>query len=287
MGFADRPYYGQTEQRGTGSRFRGHSATAWLLGINVIVFMLDAVLLGSSRAPQWAPNLWGNFNIEQAVYGGQVWRWVTYQFLHADLFHVFFNMMALYFFGPMLESWWGSRRFVVFYLLCGSCGALVFTALAYVPDLLNVSEQSQLIGASGSVFGILIGGAVLYPHVRVMLLIPPIPMSLRTLAIVLIVIGVVSITVGARNAGGEAAHLGGALLGFVLIRYPRLLDGFAWLKRWKGQPKRAAIERQVRREEAFEKEVDRILLKVAQEGLHSLTRREKRTLKAATERQRR
>lgn len=285
MGFSDRPYYGQTETRGMGARLRSHSVVAWLLGINVAVFLLDSVLRGSSRGSAFAPYLWGNFNIEQGIHGLQLWRWITYQFIHGDFLHILFNMMGLYFFGPMIESWWGARRFLVFYFLCGSCGALLFTVMANIPGLLEVSAATKLVGASGSVFGILVAGAVLYPHMRVMLLIPPIPMSLRTRALVLLGIGVVSIAMGARNAGGDAAHIGGALLGFLLVKYPGLLDARTWKPPGRNSPKRrqALYEKQARRAEAFEHEVDRILEKVAHQGLQSLSRQEKKTLKSASE----
>jgi len=280
---------------GFGARLRGASVVMWLLGINVVVFLLDSIMAGGSRTggPPWL-TVAGNFNIAQGVFGVQVWRFVTYQFLHLDFIHLLVNMIGLYFFGPLMEQWWGSRRFVAFYVFCGAVGAFVMTLLSVIPDLLNVSPQTPLVGASGSIFGILIGCAVLYPNQRVMLLIPPIPMSMRTLALVFLGISALSLLAGA-NAGGQAAHLGGALLGFVLVKRPHWLD---WADRGHGKSLSGTVtelkvkaakgkwQKQKRKQADEDREVDRILDKVKDHGLQSLTRQERKILNRATERRR-
>ncbi len=124
-----------------------------------------------------------------------------------------------------------------------------------------------------------------------MLLIPPIPMTLRTLAIVFLSIAALSVIAGSQNAGGEAAHLGGAVLGFLLVRNPRLLG---WADRLavpsvqgiQGAVRARQQERLSTREALHEKEVDRILAKVKDQGLASLSEAEKRVLNADTERKR-
>jgi len=294
MGWEDRDYYREPAGGGIGGRLTGHSVVTWLLGINAVVFLLDSVLSSGSRTGSWASlSAWGNFNIAQGIFGFQFWRLVTYQFLHADFFHILFNMIGLYFFGPMLERWWGSRRFVAFYLLCGISGAAVMMGLAAVPGLLGVTTGTPLVGASGSLFGILAGAAVLYPHQRVMLLFPPVPMTLRTMALVFLGLATLSLIAGSPNAGGEAAHLGGALLGWVLVRHPRWLDFADGGGRSGpagsplGRLKRKLAESQRRQLEEEDREVDRILEKVRRQGLQSLSRKEKKLLARATERQRR
>lgn len=292
MPIQDRPYYRDPTGPQRVSPFsqlgRG-SVVTWLLVINFVVFVLDNILAGSQRASPAAPILWGNFNIAQGIYGFQFWRFITYQFVHGGLLHIVFNMMVLFFFGPRMEQWWGSRRFIAFYLLCGTSGAVLYTLLSFVPGLLNTTAQAMLIGASGSVYGLLIASAVLYPHQRVMLLFPPIPMSMRTMAIMMLAIVFLSLMVGSANAGGEAAHLGGAVLGFILIRRPQWLDVFDRMgspaigQRWAQR----SADRQTRRRQARDQEVDRILRKVHEQGLASLTRREKQTLQHATDSQRR
>ncbi len=289
MGWEDRDYSREESSVGFAHRLSGHSAVTWLLVVNCIVFVLDAILTGSSRAGTLSPTFWGCFNVDLALRDLQVWRWFTYQFLHLDFFHLLFNMIGLYFFGPLMEQWWGSRRFVAFYLLCGACGAVVFTLLSFVPGLIPSGRGGILVGASGSIFAILVGCAALFPRHRVQLIFPPIPMSMRTMAMIFLGLAVISLAVGSRNAGGEAAHLGGAALGFLFVKSPRLLGWVERLRlprrdphqRWERQARQAQQDRM--REQA---EVDRILDKVREHGLHSLTRAEKRALQRATDRQR-
>jgi rhomboid family protein len=274
---------------GIGGRFGGASVVMWLMGINAIVFLLDGVLSSGARSQGISPFYWGNFNLEQGLYGLQLWRWVTYQFLHDGFMHVLFNMIGLYFFGPMLEKWWGSRRFLAFYLLCGVSGAAVMTLLSFVPGLLMVGPATRLVGASGSLFGILAGAAALFPHQRVMLLFPPIPMAMRTMALLFMGLAFLSVMAGTPNAGGEAAHLGGALLGFVLVKNARWLN---WADRLSPSAiqdgvNKGRFERKRKRKLADRDEVNRILDKVRDKGLGSLTRQEKNTLNEETERQNR
>lgn len=273
---------------GFGSPFSGGklSVTMWLLIINVVVFLIDGIMAAGQRTAQPFLTMIGNFNVQQGVFGFQLWRVVTYQFLHAGIFHILVNMIVLYFFGPLMESWWGSRRYLAFYLLCGISGAFLMTILA--PILPLISTADRLVGASGAIFGLLVGGAVLFPNQRVMLLIPPIPMSLRTLALVLLGITALQMLVGA-NTGGNAAHLGGAALGFLLVRRPQWLDWADTLpSRGPSSPthkiKRKLEEAHKAQKQREEQEVDRILDKVKEHGLQSLTRSEKKVLNRATER---
>ena len=290
MAWDDREYYREGRGGGgLGSRLQGKSVVTWLLITNVVVFLLDGILTGSSRGGFLSPSESGSFSVEEAIYGGQVWRFFTYQFLHANFFHILFNMIGLYFFGPLMEQWWGSKRFLAFYLLCGVAGAVVATVLGLIPGLNIFPDTAILIGASGAIFGILAACATLFPHQRVMLLFPPIPMSMRTMALVFLGIAALSVIAGSANAGGEAAHLGGALLGFVLAKKPGLL-GFADRvspAAVRDRVNEGRMERKRKQERASDAEVDRILAKVQAQGLQSLTRGEKKTLNRETENKRR
>jgi membrane associated rhomboid family serine protease len=294
MAWQDRQYHrdDQSSSGGFRSRLSWASITTWLLIINAAVFVLDGIFTGSTRAGALSLFYWGNFNINHAVHGLQLWRFFTYQFLHVDFPHILFNMFGLYFFGPLVEQWWGLRRFLAFYLLCGISGALVYWFMASMGVLSN-HQLVPLIGASGSIFGILIAAAVAFPHMQVRLLIPPIPMTMRTMALVFLVIAAVSLLAGSRNAGGEAAHLGGAALGFLFTKFPWTLDWADLLANrvqnhgpnsWDRKLK--AREKEKRRQEKEQAQVDRILDKVKTQGLAALTDREKQTLRNATDRQR-
>lgn len=274
---------------GIGGRMGAASVVKWLMIINVVVFVWDPIFAGSQRGGAMALRQYAYFSVDKAIYGGQVWRCFTYQFIHAGFMHILFNMIGLYFFGPMIERWWGSRRFLAFYLFCGASGAFVASLLGVIPGMNIMPAQAALVGASGSLFGILVACAVLYPKMRVMLLFPPIPMSMRTMALAFLVIAALSVIAGSGNAGGEAAHLGGALLGFVLVKKPRWLN---WADRFSPSAiqdgvNKGRFERKRKRELAEQTEVDRILDKVREKGLGSLTRKEKKVLGEATERQKR
>ena len=291
MAWHERDYYREDTTTGFGSRLAGTSMVAWLIGINAAVFVIEMITTGAARIPGWAaPVKLLGFRFSDTFQHLELWRLVTYQFVHGGIFHIFFNMLVLYFFGPMLEAWLGSRRFLAFYLLCGISGAVIMSILGAIPGLLPGGNLAYLIGASGSIFGILVADATLFPRQRVMLLFPPIPMTLRTMALIAIGICAFIVIVGGQDAGGNACHLGGAALGFILIKFPASLDwaDARWLKR---SPAAGLKQKQQDRRRAAEQreqhEVDRILDKVKQQGLQSLTRREKKTLSHATQRQKR
>ncbi|QDU70720.1 rhomboid family intramembrane serine protease [Mucisphaera calidilacus] len=296
MSFENRDYYrgeGGGGYRGGGmgmggGRFSG--VVKWLLIINVVIYLWDGIMLSSARGQMLALIPWSYFSVDLAIYNLQIWRFITYQFMHSpsDFTHILFNMIGLYFFGPLLERTIGSRRFLAFYLLCGVSGAVVASLLGAIPGLIFMPPEIPLVGASGSLFGILAACAVLFPNMRVMLLFPPIPMTMRTMAFVFLGIAGLSVLAGAMNGGGEAAHLGGALLGFVLIR------NLGWLSFADGvslEASRSAFARkmgELQKEQLAkeQKEVDRILDKVREKGLQSLSSREKKILQKATDRQR-
>lgn len=282
MGWQDR-HYNQDGGGASMGRVGGGSMVMYLLIINCVVFVLDSILTMGTRVPDWlSPFMVGRFTVEQAIYGGQVWRFVTYQFLHGGFMHVLFNMIGLYFFGPMLEQWWGSKRFLAFYLLCGVAGALPMFLLVLIGVM---PAQVGLVGASGAIYGVLIGAATLYPNQQVQLLIPPIPMKLRTMAYVFLGISFLSVLAGS-NDGGNAAHLAGAALGFFMVKRPSVLN---WADRFSPQAIQAGYtqgryEKKVKQEQATRQEVDRILAKVSEKGLQSLSAREKKILQQDTDR---
>jgi membrane associated rhomboid family serine protease len=219
MGFADRPYartrYASTSTVGA---MRMWSVTTWLIAVNVAVYVLN--LLSDGTIGQW-----GAFTIGQVVYGLQLWRFISFQFLHASASHIFFNMLSLYFFGPMIEGYLGPRRYLAFYLLCGMSGGLLFL-IFWRLSVLQLTPDASLVGASAGIFGVLIAAARIAPNTTVMLMFPPIPMRLKTLAYIMLGIAVLTVFDNGHNAGGEAAHLGGAALGAALIARPQVLDVF-------------------------------------------------------------
>jgi membrane associated rhomboid family serine protease len=224
----------------------------------------------------------------------QVWRFLGFQFLHANLPHLIFNMMGLWFFGPVVERYLGGKRYGAFYLLCGICGAAMYLLLnflgtqmgsvgASIPFLLPNDAATPLVGASAGVFGVIMAAAFLAPSAEVLVFMI-IPMPLRNLAYTLVAVALLTLFFGGDNAGGEAAHLGGAIAGFWLIRKPHLLHAlFDWLGT-VDPTSRSRRVRSVRRRGVANAEIDRILDKIQREGLHSLNDSERQTLREASRR---
>jgi membrane associated rhomboid family serine protease len=249
-----------------------------LLIANTAIFFLDMFLGHPFRN-------FGVFAIQSAIFEFRIWEFITFQFLHGSLGHLLFNCIGLFFFGPWMERWWGSRKFLIFYLLCGSAGAVFFTLLTFM-GVLPGGNYGGLIGASAGLYGIFIGVAVIAPDLRVMLLIPPIELSMRQLAIAMLVISIGSILLKlGGNEGGEAGHLGGAILGFILMRHPRLLgrdpDFKAIRPRQRG-PFVSKLRPRTSLEMDQESAVDLILDKISREGFQSLTDAERDVLRKAS-----
>jgi membrane associated rhomboid family serine protease len=266
----------RTENQMSG-RFAGAPFTKWLLIINIAIYALDFFGAGNNSFGRLTP--YGAFEISACFDFHQYWRLLSFQFLHASPMHLIFNMFAIYMFGGMVERVLGSKRFAAYYLLCGVSGALFYTLLALVGWL----GMGWLVGASAGIFGILVALIVIAPDMQVMLIFPPIPMKMKTFGMVILGIGVYTVLTSGNNAGGEAGHLGGALLGFILMKNPWMLnwvDGIAAKQSTSRGPRtdyspKIRPRTQVNMESS---EVDRILDKVTQHGVHSLTEEERATL---------
>ena len=185
-----------------------------LLIINILMYFGTVALMGDSR-----------FILAMYYPASDFFRpyqIVTHMFMHADLGHLAFNMLTLFFLGTWVERVWGTRRFVFFYLFSGLGAALTHLLFMYYEvNYLGVTSAIDIpvLGASGAVYGVLVAFAVLFPNHRLMLLFPPIPIKAKYLALGLIAIDLFS---GLSNTGSNIAHfahLGGALFGYLLIRY--------------------------------------------------------------------
>lgn len=239
MGIYDRDYYRRPPPRGGFGHFAMWSVTTWLIVINVAVFLIDRILEryftyslveiwpgGLGRRTTFAPlEFWGRFTIWDGIERFQLWRLITCQFLHANFQHLFWNMLGLFFFGQIAESYFGRQRYVAFYMLCGCAGALFYAVLGW-SGLLETTRTTSLVGASAGIYGTLVASAVIAPNVTVMLLFPPIPIQLKWMAIFMMGVAVYTALSNGVNAGGEAAHVGGGLLGYVFTRYPQVLNPF-------------------------------------------------------------
>ena len=182
--------------------------TLALLIANVGIYLMEGALPLDSFA-LWPP---GSFESKF-----QPWQLVTYAFLHGGFTHIFFNMLALYMFGGEIERLFGSRFYLLYYTGCVVSAALlhlVITAWMGVPPV-------PMVGASGGIYGLLLAFGLYFPHRRILLLFPPIPMPARVFVFAFAALELVfGIT---QTAAGVAhfAHLGGMLGGFLMIQYRR------------------------------------------------------------------
>jgi membrane associated rhomboid family serine protease len=243
----------------------------WLLIANIGIHLLQVLLFANRMRTGALTPLEQVFAVDatSVVTALQVWRLVTYQFLHGDGFHLFANMLGLFFLGPTLERHWGSRRFIIFYLGCGVAGGLSYFLL------LPLVGAGIMVGASGAILGMLAACAILFPNFIVFIFLFPVP--IRVAAIGLMLVYIISVLMGVGNAGGDAAHLGGMAAGAAYVWLAPSLE------RFKLKSRSGSWEKKLEQERALQIEVDRILAKVHDSGLHSLTSREKRILKRATQ----
>jgi membrane associated rhomboid family serine protease len=285
MGMADRDYYQEESRAGGGFMAQLTPVVKWLLILNIGIYLLDTFLKGDLR--NGPIRTFGAFAIQSGIFEVKLWEFITFQFIHGSIGHVLFNCIGLFFFGPWMERWWGSEKFILFYLLCGAAGAVFYTLLVFLNVLPNVGYQAGLVGASAGLYGIFIGVAVIAPNLRVSLIFPPIELSMRQLAIALLAIatGAILLKLGG-NEGGEAGHLGGAILGFILVRYPNLLGHQTGVEIFRSKLFSRTSEAKIRPRSALEKErlaeVDRILDKISAQGFQSLTDDERATLQHAS-----
>lgn len=142
------------------------------------------------------------------------WQLLTYGFLHGDLWHIFFNMFALWMFGRDLERMMGARRFLTYFLVCIVGAGAIQLVVAAIQG-----GTYPTVGASGGVFGLLLAYGMAFPNNTVMLMFPPIPMKAKTFVVVF---GVLTLFLGVSGAApgiAHFAHLGGMLFGFLLLQY--------------------------------------------------------------------
>ena len=214
MGWRDRPYarqdFDESRPPGRGGMMGGlprpGTIVKRLLIANILVFFVQQIFLPEGLVEWFAviPERWY-----------EIWRYLSFQFLHAGMGHIFFNMLALYFLGMMLENAWGGRRFLRFYLACGVVAGLAHVVLT---PLLRQPTWVRLIGASGGVYGVLLACAVHFPHIRIFIYFL-FPVRIRIVVVILLGIAAFNVLLGIRAAmGGQTlgggishpAHLGGA-----------------------------------------------------------------------------
>lgn len=218
-----------------------------LLIINVLFFAAKYVMNNAGIDLDY---LLGAFYFDSPFF--KVWQLITYMFMHGDFMHIFFNMFALFMFGGVIESRWGTKRFINFYLITGlGAVALQMGVQAYevyqitgsvmhnpaTVDLAGIVKMGgpgltqetfntlrgiyafPMVGASGAIFGLLVAFGMLYPNTEMYIMFIPIPVKAKYIIPVYILM---ELSLGVARVPGDSiahyAHLGGALLGFILVK---------------------------------------------------------------------
>ena len=176
-----------------------------LLIINIIVF-LGTYLIGD---PMY--QLFALFPIGSPFF--RWWQFVTHMLMHGNFAHIFFNMWSLFVFGPLLERLWGSKKFLIFYFVCGLGAALCHELVLMTQPLSNIPT----VGASGAIYGLLLGFGMLYPNYVLTLVFPPVSLKAKWFVIIFAGIELLTGILGTNDGVAHFAHLGGMLFGLILI----------------------------------------------------------------------
>jgi membrane associated rhomboid family serine protease len=191
------------------------TALKTLIGANVAVFLLTQLF------PRLRLNELLGLIPAFVIHDLRVWQLVTYMFLHGGLFHILFNMLALWMFGAELERIWGTRYFLKFYFATGIGAGVLTVAFSLLPfDFARQLYVSDVIGASGAIYGLLLAYALYFPNRPIyMYLVFPIPAKFFVL-----IMGAIAFLSSLSERGGvaNATHLGGLVVGYAMLKGGRL-----------------------------------------------------------------
>jgi len=212
-------YYYSNNSQGGGSGFLSNvpPVTKNLIIINVIVFL--ATFIGERLLKTDIMGWLVLYDPKSVLF--RWWQPVTYAFMHGGFWHILFNMYTLFIFGSVVERMIGSKKFIVFYIIC----ALGAAATHMVLMTLLQGYSNPMLGASGAVYGVMIAYAMLFPDSHLTLLFPPVTLSAKWMVIIFAVIEAITGVTGTIEGVAHFAHLGGMIFGFLLMLY--------WKKRGK------------------------------------------------------
>jgi membrane associated rhomboid family serine protease len=216
------------------------------------------------------------------------WTFVTYMFVHGGLLHLLANMLMLYVFGTAVESRMGSRNFIAYYMFCG-VGAAVFSLL-----LASIMPIGAFVGASGAVLGVAVAFAKFWPDAELIVFPIPVPIKARTLVIGLVILDVIGSQLWPNDGIAHIAHVGGALFGYLFFRvqtlsrrspsHPtRAVERVVMVQSGSSEPERHTPVTPMRPRRRIDSdpvaaEVDRVLDKISEKGISSLTAAERQFL---------
>ncbi|HIP81382.1 MAG TPA: rhomboid family intramembrane serine protease [Leucothrix mucor] len=224
-----------------------------LIAINILIFFIASAIQGG------LDNQLALYFTQNSHFAP--WQFFTHMFMHGSITHLLFNMFALWMFGSQLETVWGGKRFLIFYFICGIGAALIYTGIntyqfnaiysllsetglssydiqsmidknSYPPAVLSAEQAGELlsiyhapmVGASGAIYGVLVAFAFIFPNHKLMLIFLPFPIAAKYFVPALISLDLFSGVTGMSIFGGGVAHfahVGGAVIGFLMMFYWR------------------------------------------------------------------
>lgn len=213
-------------------------AVKQLLIANGVIFLAVAVV---GAFTTFGAEAWVDFHFglvpQLAILHGWIWQLVTYSFIHVGIFHILFNLLALWMFGAQLEMNWGYSLFMQFYFFC-VIGAAITTSIVAFTGLLGASPLVPTVGASGGIYGILVAFGILHGDSEIMLFPIPFMIKARYFVIGLIALAMYGALSSAHTLGQSTAymaHLGGGLFGYLFLKFiPRRGFGFLTSERFYG-----------------------------------------------------
>ena len=298
MGIYDRDYYRREGPSFLGTLASQGQVCKWLIGINVVAFVIQAVTL--PRVGGWGLGPFTDLlDLEPAaVFHGEIWRLITYAFLHSphSIFHIIWNMLFLWWFGHVLEEMFGRWEFLAFYLLAALLGGIVYT-LAWKG---GVGTGAPCLGASGAVTAVMVVFAFHFPR-YVILLFFVLPVPIWLLVAIQVFQDAIGFLSGMDSGVAVSVHLAGAGFGALYyqtgLRVLNMLPSFRSRPRMRSRP-RLRVYREEEAEtpqpvhaaapspdvdEQLEAKLDAVLEKVARSGQASLTESERQILLRASE----
>ena len=188
------------------------TALKTLIGANVAAFVITSLMPGLKDHLGLVPKL--------VLERFELWQLATYMFLHGGIFHILFNMLALWMFGTELERIWGTRYFLKFYFVTGIGAAALTVMFSLLPfDLARVVYGSNTMGASGAIYGLLLAYAMYFPDRPILLVVFPVPAK-----IAVTILGAIALFSSLSESGGvaNATHLGGLLVAYLFLKGARM-----------------------------------------------------------------
>ncbi len=179
-----------------------------LIIINVGVFLVQN-LFANLRVTEYM-SLWG---ISSGFF--RPYQVFTYMFAHGSFGHIFFNMLAFASFAPILETYWGDKKFLFFYIATGIGAAIIYGGV----DYFFPGNGGYMLGASGALYGVLMAFGMLFPNMELMLLFPPIPIKAKYMVFLM---GFMTFAMDRSGTVAHLAHFGGAFVAFLIINYWRM-----------------------------------------------------------------